>query len=460
VADAGVNAESEGLVLWDVVLEHLDEAAFGLEELERAFEHPLWSLADVARYPEARLLAHVDGLVVAGDAIVERLLVPAVLEPEDDQPARITAAALALLHLGQRARLAPAFAHEQRAVRMAVVRACTLTIDPELDAWILSEQRKAGEPRARAALLEIAAARGLPPAPLLESLQSDDEELLAAAAVAARRADARTHLPVIEHLVGHPARAVRQAALVPALAWGSRLAWDACRSWALDAITPCPLALTLYAALGGRGEHEQIARLLQSAPHRAPALFALGLSGNPAQVPALLAQLRGADPLRVKTAAQALSMITGIDLGDESLARPDQPAPEAAGEPQEDEDDAASTLPELEDDDLDADLAPAPEAALPELDAEAVERRVQEVASGLASEQRYLAGEPFGPTAALDALERGPQRRRHALALALGIRSGGQVWPNTHAFTTRQRADVAAARALALRSLPSPFAGF
>jgi uncharacterized protein (TIGR02270 family) len=460
VADAGVNADSEGLVLWDVVLEHLDEAAFGLEQLARAFEHPLWSLADVAGYPEARLLAHLDGLVVAGDAIVERVLVPALLEPEDEQPARITAAALALAQLGQRAALAPALAHEQDAVRRGAVHACALAADPKLDDWVLSELRKAKEPRQRAALLEVAAARGLPPPPLLESLQADDPALVAAAAHVARRADARTHLPVIEYLVAHPERAVREAALLPALAWGSRVAWDACRSWALDASAPCPFALNLYASLGGRGEHERIARLLQSEAHRAAALLALGLSGNVAQVPVLLAQLRGDDPLLVKIAAQSLSMITGIDLGDEALARADQPVQEQQDEPMEDEDDAASALPALADDDLDADLAPAPEQALPELDADAVEHRVQEVVAGLAAEQRYLAGEPFGPTVALNALEHGPQRRRHAVALALAIRSGGQVWLDTRAFTARQRADVAAVRALALRKLPSPFAGF
>jgi uncharacterized protein (TIGR02270 family) len=297
------------------------------------------------------------------------------------------------------------------------------------------------------------AARGLPPPPLLEPLQSDDPELIAAAASAARRADARTHLPVIEHLLGHPAGAVREAALVPALAWGSQRAWDACRSWALDPAAPCPLALNLYAALGGRGEHERIARLLQSAPHRAAALFALGLSGSVAQLPALLPWLRGDDPLLGKLAAQSLSMITGIDLGDEALARAGEP------EPADEDDDAASTLPELADDDLEADLVPAPETALPELDADAVERRAQEVVDRLAAEQRHLAGAPFGPAALLDALEHGPQRRRHALALALGIRGGGQLWLDTRAFTARQHADIHAARALALRSLPSPFAG-
>lgn len=456
MANAGVNAESGERVLWDVIAEHLDEAAFRLGQLEHAFEHPLWSLADIAAYPEARLLAHLDGLLVAGDAIVERALVPALLEPDPEQPERSTAAAIALLQLGQRAALAPAFASEDAAVRRAAVRACALAGSPELQAWVLRALADAREPAACSALLASAAALGCAPPPLLAWLQSDDAGLVTAAALAARRADARTHLPVMEHLLGHPEPSVREAALVTALSWGSQAAWSACRSWALDPSAHSSLALSLYAALGGRGEHARIAGLLGAGAHGRQALFALGLSGNVAHVPALLQWLRAEDPLLAKLAAQSMSMITGVDLGDDAFARKDAP-PEQAADANADAD---AALPPLGDDDLDADLAPAPEQALPEPDAEAIERFWHDNAGRFAPEQRYLAGEPFGFEVVLRQLEHGPQRRSHPLALALAVRTAGRIWLDARAFTAEQRASLQRARTDAPRSLPSPFAGF
>ncbi|HZN94988.1 MAG TPA: hypothetical protein VFB81_19880, partial [Myxococcales bacterium] len=80
-------------VMWDVVEEHLDEAAFHWEQWERALVSPDNTLAGVAQGTEARLLAHLDGLasVSSGD-VVPRLLEPRLASRRPDE---VFAAALA-----------------------------------------------------------------------------------------------------------------------------------------------------------------------------------------------------------------------------------------------------------------------------------------------------------------------------------------------------------------------------
>jgi hypothetical protein len=66
--------DTSELVLWDVVEEHLDEAAFLVGQFERALEHPARLLSELDRYPEGRLRAHVDALAIGGAPVRERLL--------------------------------------------------------------------------------------------------------------------------------------------------------------------------------------------------------------------------------------------------------------------------------------------------------------------------------------------------------------------------------------------------
>ena len=83
--------------LWDIVEEHLDEAEFLWEQWEHALLAPNYTLDELADGPEARLLAHLDGLVVGGPEVARRLLIPTL--DEDVEPTRVRAAALALLLL-------------------------------------------------------------------------------------------------------------------------------------------------------------------------------------------------------------------------------------------------------------------------------------------------------------------------------------------------------------------------
>ena len=68
------------LILWDVVEEHLDEAAFLWTQWERGLQSPLYKLHELRDRVEERMLAHLDGLVVGGEAVAQRLLYPALTE--------------------------------------------------------------------------------------------------------------------------------------------------------------------------------------------------------------------------------------------------------------------------------------------------------------------------------------------------------------------------------------------
>ena len=127
----------EDRVLWDVVEEHLAEAEFLVEQLERAFDSPTLTLKTLEKGVEARLLAHVDGLVVGGRPVYERLLKPVLDEPDRDQATLVIAAGLVAVESGRLDNLRPALGHAAVEVRVAMVNACSLAADARLDAWVL-----------------------------------------------------------------------------------------------------------------------------------------------------------------------------------------------------------------------------------------------------------------------------------------------------------------------------------
>ena len=114
-------------VLWDVFDEHLDELESCVSRLQRAQEHPLMRLRELARNAEARLRAHLDALVVAGPEAARAVARRLAEELDPEEPARTTAVALALTTTGLDELVAPFFGHEEPRVRLAAVRGCRLS---------------------------------------------------------------------------------------------------------------------------------------------------------------------------------------------------------------------------------------------------------------------------------------------------------------------------------------------
>jgi uncharacterized protein (TIGR02270 family) len=444
-----------GQIDWNVLEEHFEEAQWLLFAFQSAHESPARTLAQLAAHPEQRLLAHADALVVAGPAARERLWLAILSEADPAQPFHVATAALAETLAGRFESWLPLLARAAPELRPALSTAARLGGGPAFDAWLRDHLVRESGSEARATWLELAVARGIAPPSLFALLQDPDPSVVVAAAHAARYAEASTHLPLVEWLLQHESAAVRGAVIPAGLAWGSARAWSECERAALNGSPSAGPMLALYAALGGAHEHAQIVELLADDAQRARALFALGHSGNASLVPRLLAYLDSPRPHEAKLAAQAISMISGIDLLDDALARDE--SSETAAEPFQDRE-SLEALPPLEEDELDADLEPPPEEELPAPHAEELERQV--TSRHLNAQQRLLEGFPYTTAQVLSCLEHGALGRRHLYAEAYAIRTGGKIWLDTRTSSGSQLAQIVHARALAprfTRFVPSPW---
>jgi uncharacterized protein (TIGR02270 family) len=453
--------QADDLILWDVVEQHLDEAEFQCEAFERALESCVYTLDSLAKGPERWLLAHIDGLVVNGPPVVERLLLPLVTEPDPAEPYKTMAATLALIQAGHWDRIKPALFHEDAGVRQAAARAGSLAAAPDLDRWVLGALGSARAPADVAGLLDYVAERRLPaPGPLFAWLQDADPAVAAAAARATASSNFRAHLPAVEALLTRPEASVREAAWIPGLFAGSTATWAAVEATALAPL-PSPLAAKLYAALGGPREHANLAGRLADPAARPTVLLALALSGSTAVVPVLISALTDESPAIRKLALQAIAGITGLSLEDDAFLIPPAATPQSGSLPPPEEDpEARADLPPLEEDDLDVPPVPLPEEALDEPNARAIARWWEQNEGRLSGGRRLLAGQPFAPGAVAAFLGSARLRLRPAVALSVAVRSDGQVWPDARGFSGVQKRDLPVAAALALHQLRGRTSGW
>jgi len=436
-------AELSGRPLhWDLYEEHLDEGAFRWSQWERTLDAPDFTLEEVAELEEP-VAAHVDGLVLGGEPVAKRLLVPAL---GADEPERIVAAALALLQaevpFGPAAVLAtlsevepPALAPLRRALELNPTPAFPMDLPALL-------KREEAAPGLLALVLDTLGAHGLATAPLCSPFLIHPEPQVAAAALrAAYRSRLSLDPAVLRDGLGSDEPTLRDAALLAGLMGGHREAWAACHSCVSARAPDLRLPLLL---LGMSGDERDVKRLLDLLPDerlRPHALFALGFCGRVAAADACVELMR-LKPVAA-LAGESFSAITGLRIAEEYAA------------PREAEDEA---LPPLEDEDLDADLSSKPEDALPRPWPESVTAWWQQERQRLDARQRYLGGRPFTALALLDALESAPMRRRHALALELALRSRGSLQVPTRAFAPHQLAAMKTARSAPTSSFSRPFA--
>jgi uncharacterized protein (TIGR02270 family) len=387
--------------IWDVVEEHLDEAGFLWTQWESALASPRYTIAEVAAAPEERLVAHLDGVAVAGGAADEALLAPALA---GDDAGRVAAAAAVLAAAGRLDPVRVAISPDAPAAARAIARALGLCLASEGVAAVCGWIRD-GDPAAQAVALEALAFRGAAPGGDVRALLASPDAAVQAAALSAAPALGDAARPAIEAALASAAPAVRDAAILTGLRLGLRAAWSACQR-AADAGAATPLALEVLAVSGDPADVERIAVAAKTPALRRDALFAAGLSGT----------LRGAqvcaeylhDPAVVRTAAEGLCAVTGLAVA----------GPYEAAEP-----DPTESLASLEGDDLDAPALPPEDSALPYPDAELLALSFRDRRGGLAPGQRYLLGRPWTPDDALAAVWSGPTRRRHALARELAIRT-------------------------------------
>jgi uncharacterized protein (TIGR02270 family) len=450
------------VVFWDVVEEHLDEAEFLVTQRDAALDAEDYTLAEVDELLEARLFAQLDGLVVAGEAAVTRLLLPAL---EDDTEARVLAGALALLATpGERgpAAVVGALVHAAdgagknagksagngavNGAAAALTRAVGLEnragIDGNLDARLLGELG-ASSPWIQAAALEALVLRGVAPGRSLARVGPGDAKVLVRAALRAARLTPPSPAlgELCEACLSAPDPALRVEAIRSGLVLGVPGALAACRKLAvatgdrsLDA--SAGEALLLLALAGDARDHATLLEALDGregdgAPaRRRAAVTALGYAGRAAGAEACLGLL--GDPALGRLASEAFAAITGAPREGAMLAVTRGPYGDLADEP----------VP-LAEDDLDTRAVPGPDAALPLLDPVAAAAFWSERRTHLDRQSRYIGGKLLRAESALAALTHRPMRRRHALALEVAMRSRGRLAVETRAFAARQRVEIA-----------------
>lgn len=432
-------ARRPGRILWDVLQEHLDEAAFLWRQRERGLASWEESLEDVAEGDEARLLAHVEGLVIGGAPVATRLLLPA-LEGEDVW--LVGAAALALLGAGGEAPLAALLRvlnEGPEEARPEIRRALELSGRSGLDTLLLPHVARVG-PEAQAMLLEVLATRQADPGPALpRTLGADTAPALCTASLRAARFTAR---PVSEGLarqgLEHGEASVRCAALETGLILGLRAPWQACRRLAMDAGEEGRLARLALAVGGEATDVKQLIQALGTPGLRTDALWALGFSGRRAAAEALMDVLRQDNGPRL--AAESLATITGLDLTEHLLA----------------EETDAEAPPE------DADTATAEGAwRAPPLAGRvrvaSVEEWWRKAQARFDERGRFVRGAAWSPSAVLTELARAPACLSSVWALELAVRTRGACQVAKGARASHQLRQLQAAAALRMDLQPRGF---
>jgi uncharacterized protein (TIGR02270 family) len=187
--------------------------------------------------------------------------------------------------------------------------------------------------------------------------------------------------------------------------------------------------LKLLAIFGTPEEQEAIYAALRVPELQTSAVWALGHIGNVRAADACVSGMQHQSIARA--CGEAYCWITGADLERDTLSVKETP-PDA---------------PAFEDDDLDADLVPPPEALWPLPDAEAVKKHWLAIRSDWSASVRHIRGKPVSGDTLLTMMETGPMLRRPDLALELRVKTRGRYDVEPRAFTGRQRQMMMAGRA-------------
>jgi uncharacterized protein (TIGR02270 family) len=309
-------------ISWDIYEEHLDEAAFLWGQWEDALVAANYTLDDVAVGPEARLLAHLDGLVLGGRQVAEELLLPALLL---DDAQRCAAAAWALVqaeHGGDHQdSVLDVMANGAPPVRAATARA--LSSAPRADLDRAAQLWPTAPTAVRAVLFGLIGPRQADWAhPRIEpSLRSGDPSLATAALQSLRRMPHPAFTDHIEDALHADAPEVRAEAIAAGVALRSQAAWEACRNAATEPGDGRRLPLGLLATSEHPQDRATVRACASDAEAKRHAIWALGFTGDIEAADVLVEATE--DEAVAKIAGESLSAITGLVLG-RALVKPGQ----------------------------------------------------------------------------------------------------------------------------------------
>ncbi|MBI5017320.1 MAG: hypothetical protein HZB55_17775 [Deltaproteobacteria bacterium] len=302
-------------MIHDIVEEHLDEATWLFERLQSALRSELTSDHELLEI-EDRLRAHLDGLLLGGEAawaLCRNFLAKGT-------PGQVFAAGITALEWGERSHrveLETALTDAAGATYDGLRWACRLTSSTEVIPFLLPQLDRP-EPAPRAVAIDALTARGLDPSPSLdEALREPPGPLLIAALRGAGRLGLIRVRQRVADLTASDDPEVCGAALESLVILDPERGCLRCRE-ALEAEGPGAPAAASLLGLIGRAEDlpvlEKSARSSNRKLARAGAL-ALGSLGDPRAVPTLI-QVLGI-PHLAGIAGVALRRILGADCPEE-----------------------------------------------------------------------------------------------------------------------------------------------
>jgi uncharacterized protein (TIGR02270 family) len=394
------------IVIKHIVQQHTEEAAFLWLLRDNAVLAPHYNLMDLAKL-DSRVEAHLDGLRIAGDAGWE-LCREALTGGE---PGEVFAASLLAFESGLHDRIL--------AVMQAVTDNPLLT--RELIAalgWLVWPivQRYAGKfanvdmPAIRhLGIAAYAIHRQDPGTSIQAALQSDAPRLWSRASKAAGELGRRDLLPLIAEGFSATEEEVRFHASWSAALLGSQSALPHLQNIAVAKDRYMESACAMAARRMALPEAQDWLReLISREETRHLAAVGMGAAGDPAAIPWLISIME--IPVLARTAGEAFSMITGIDLAYADLE----------GECPEGFDAGPTENPE------DEDVAMDPDEDLPWPAAQLVADWWSKNQARFRNGTRYLAGKPIATDNLRQVLRTGFQRQRAAAAIELTLLHPGQ----------------------------------
>jgi uncharacterized protein (TIGR02270 family) len=412
----------------DLVDECLDEAAFLWRRWEGELTSLTRSLDEIYSWTEDRLHGALDGVRVAGPRAVE--VASRELGSEDLDRVTVGSAILgSVLEPGAPEAIATALKTAEGTRLDAILRGLELLGSDQALRASASVLTGPGPARA-AALCRLKLFRRVAPGDeLVTAFQSNVPTLQVDALRAARLLPPESIARWITAGLNSDDGSVRYAAVETGLALRIEHAWKTAALMATQRTPDAAGYLKLLALFGTPDEQEAIYTALRVPHLQAPAIWALGHLGNVRAADACVAGMQHESIARA--CGEAYCWITGADLERDALSVKEIP-PDA---------------PAFEDDDLDADLVPPPEALWPLPDAEAVKQHWLAIRSEWSANVRHIRGKPVSGDTLLSMMETGPMLRRPDLALELRVKTRGRYDVEPRAFTGRQRQMMMASRA-------------
>jgi uncharacterized protein (TIGR02270 family) len=420
-------------IRWDIVEEHLAEAAFLHQQWERALDDAEYTIHEVAEGPEARMLAHLDALVLHGRRAAEKFLLPALV---GDEPGLVFPAAFALLASEDgdyTAQVVDALDNGEPEPAAEVVRA--LQIVPDFDLERRRVRLASVEPQVRAGVLDLLTFRRIDPQGRLDPFLTSQERMLRCAGLrAARVFPNRVDPRQVEHLMQSSEVEERNLAIEVGLVFGLVPAWAACEEAVRQRQPAGWDRPALFYALSGERDLAPLLAGLAEERHAGTALFALGFSGRVDAADAVLDFLD--DEKLGKLAGEAFSAITGLVIT-KRFARsrkrwhPDDPEEEEGQRGSEDD--------------------------LPLPNPDAVRAWWSSARKKVDPALRYLAGSPWSLREVILALATGSTRRSRDLAFDLAVQTRGTHQLQVQGLASRQLAEVAALSFATPSSGKSPY---